>query len=574
MAVVSQSLMSIITVLLYPLLVVWRVSSWLFRDALPYCSRSIRDAYIARQDRSSAQVRRLKEALKNATSYEERTAAATRLDETLHGHCTWKYKIESKLYDYKYIHRLVTELKEGDQTGNILSFRFKIQRSIGRNLAGIANPQLYAHLYAGTKAVIEDYVKLVVDRIDYVIRYGDVSQSKDVSNQWKMEFVEHSRRNLGRTALVLEGGGIFAFYHVGVMKELYRHGLLPNVILGSSTGANLAALAAVCTDDELMDLLSDSGLNVDTLQVDRDKNAKEAEPELEWKLLFCSRMSRLSKAVYASDDRFWFNVVETHVGDMTFQEAFNRTRRMVSISIPCVSLNAPTCLNYITTPNVLVRTAVVASQATEMDLAWYLLLEKSHVGELRAYSLNFGISSPPQQRQRGNVKRSKSRVGNNKSATDTSMRRISQLWAVNHFIVAQPRPYILPFIRTEFFNRSQLPDEFPRLHAWSRQLFVHLGRRTVRYLSHFYTFPESLQALLTETKTPGMKMVIAPDDGIEELENLVLSPSRETIEKWISVGEKAVWPYVPALRIRCDVELALEEHYQSLRKQVPSFRRR
>ena len=569
MAIVSNLLSCAIIALCYPLVVVWRILVWFSNNDHVLLSRlrRLREANNARQDQSktnAAQIQQLKRSLKNATSYEEWIAAGTRLDDVMEAHYSWKHNNASRLYDYKYIQRLVNELQEGDQTGDILSFRFKLQRSIGRNLAGIANPQLYTQLYAGTKAVIEDYVKLVVDRIDYVIRYGDVSKSKDVTKQWKMEFVEHSRRNLGRTALVLEGGGIFAFYHVGVMRELYRHGLLPNVILGSSTGAYLAGLAAVCTDDELCELLSDSGLNLDILSADCDRDAKKAEPELEWKLLFWTRMKSLSKTVYASHDRFWFRLMEAHVGDMTFQEAFNRTHRMVSTSIPCDSLVAPSCLNYITTPNVLVRTAVIASQASDMDLAACLILEKSHHGEIRGWSLIPDIplvQLQRHQRQRDQVM-PRSSSGNIKSMGMASMRRVSQLWAVNHFVFSQPRPHILPLVRSEFFNRSQLLDDFPWLQVRLTRFMLWFWRRTWRFL------PNSLQSLFSEPKTPGLKVLIAPDCGFEELENLVSSPSRETLEQWIAVGEKATWPYIPALRIRCDVELALEEHYQSLRGQI------
>lgn len=40
-------------------------------------------------------------------------------------------------------------------------------------------------------------------------------------------------------------------YHLGVVKTLFEHGLLPRIISGASVGALVAAIVCVKTDDEL-----------------------------------------------------------------------------------------------------------------------------------------------------------------------------------------------------------------------------------------------------------------------------------------------------------------------------------
>lgn len=40
-------------------------------------------------------------------------------------------------------------------------------------------------------------------------------------------------------------------YHLGVVKTLFEHGLLPRIISGASVGAVVAALVCVRTDEEL-----------------------------------------------------------------------------------------------------------------------------------------------------------------------------------------------------------------------------------------------------------------------------------------------------------------------------------
>lgn len=40
-------------------------------------------------------------------------------------------------------------------------------------------------------------------------------------------------------------------FHLGVVKTLFEHGLLPRIISGASAGALMAALVCVKTDEEL-----------------------------------------------------------------------------------------------------------------------------------------------------------------------------------------------------------------------------------------------------------------------------------------------------------------------------------
>ena len=47
------------------------------------------------------------------------------------------------------------------------------------------------------------------------------------------------------------------------------------------------------------------------------------------------------------------------LGDITFQEAYNRTRKILNITVSSASLyELPRLLNYITAPNVLIWSAV------------------------------------------------------------------------------------------------------------------------------------------------------------------------------------------------------------------------
>jgi NTE family protein len=63
------------------------------------------------------------------------------------------------------------------------------------------------------------------------------------------------------TGLVLSGGGVRGFAHVGALKALNEHGIFPNIISGTSTGALVGALYADgYTPDEIMHLFFEKKL--------------------------------------------------------------------------------------------------------------------------------------------------------------------------------------------------------------------------------------------------------------------------------------------------------------------------
>jgi TAG lipase/steryl ester hydrolase/phospholipase A2/LPA acyltransferase len=53
------------------------------------------------------------------------------------------------------------------------------------------------------------------------------------------------RHAIGRTALLLSGGGLMGMYHIGVLLALKEAGITPRIIAGSSAGSIIAACIAV-----------------------------------------------------------------------------------------------------------------------------------------------------------------------------------------------------------------------------------------------------------------------------------------------------------------------------------------
>lgn len=132
-----------------------------------------------------------------------------------------------------------------------------------------------------------------------------------------------TRQAFGRTALLLSGGATFGMNHVGVLKALLEQSLLPRIISGASAGSIVAAVLCTRTDDEIPTILEEFPYgNLDVFE-----DGKKPESVLQ-------RVTRFLKIGAWIDIKYLTRVMRELLGDITFQEAYNRTRRILNI---CVS---------------------------------------------------------------------------------------------------------------------------------------------------------------------------------------------------------------------------------------------
>jgi TAG lipase/lysophosphatidylethanolamine acyltransferase len=145
--------------------------------------------------------------------------------------------------------------------------------------------------------------------------------------------------------------------------------------------------------------------------------------------------------------------------------------------------------------------------------------------------------------------------------------RISQLFNVNHFVVSQARPYMIPFLQSDMHG--------PSLYATSHK-FVQITRYCIRLmglelrhrlgqLDELRLLPDSLRRLLIDEQVPGASMTLVPKITVQDFARLLETPTRETVNYWVLRGERSVWPAVCALRMRCAVEFEIENSYQRAR---------
>lgn len=206
--------------------------------------------------------------------------------------------------------------------------------------------------------LIEDYVTQVALAIEYVTAYPTSSAlDGGLTNQAKLDVLHDTRQAFGRSALVLQGGSVFGLCHIGVVKALHLRGLLPRIIAGTATGALIAALVGVHTEDELLEVLTGEAIDFSAFQKDKDslesQGTNTSLKENGWLATLLRRTQRLFRDGYFLDISVLERCVRANVGDLTFEEAYTKTKRVLNITISTASNSGiPSLLNYLTAPNV------------------------------------------------------------------------------------------------------------------------------------------------------------------------------------------------------------------------------
>ncbi len=288
-----------------------------------------------------------------ATSYEEWREAATELDK-VEGNDVWKYESDSSEYDANLVQARLRQLDEARLSRDVSRMLFLIRTSLTRGLGGMGDLRLYRHSRIGTKRLIERYIDAAKATLTALLtQSSSSSSSRDdcpsasaVDSRVVLEQLLAARQAFGRSALLLSGGGTFGMNHVGVVKALWHAKLLPRIISGSSAGSIVCAVLCTKTDVEVPDVLDNF--------FDGDLAVFESEDEG-----ILGKAARFLKIGALFDISNLVRVMRDLLGDITFQEAYNRTRRILNITVSSAGLyELPRLLNYVTAPNVMIWSAV------------------------------------------------------------------------------------------------------------------------------------------------------------------------------------------------------------------------
>ncbi|MCJ1357853.1 MAG: hypothetical protein MMC33_007849 [Icmadophila ericetorum] len=503
--------------------------------------------------------------LKAARSYEQWEEVAYKLDELLGGDL-WRQNATSKYYDYRLIYERLQAIIEAREDEDVLGLVNLLRSGLVRNLGNITAPRLFNRAYAGTKLLIEDYITQVALAIQYVTAMPTTqSYQSGWTSQAKLDLLHDTRQAFGRSTLVLQGGAIFGLCHLGVVKALHLRGLLPRIITGTATGALIAALVGIHTEDELLDFLNGDGIDLSAFtRHQKEKYAKDSkissldDPD---GLLQTSlrRLERYFREGYFLDVHVLEECVRTNVGDLTFEEAYARTKRVLNITVATSGRGGiPNLLNYLTAPNVLIWSAALASNTSSTTLYTPTILKcKDETGAIVPWT-SAANTTFHSWRQASYADR------------DSPFARIAELFNVNHFIVSQARPYIAPFLRSDL-HHPNLRQSGPEKGVISTVLrFVALEvHHRLNQLDNFGVLPRVVRHLLIDENIPGSGLTLIPAIHPIDLLKLLENPTKESLDYWILRGERSVWPAIGALKIRCAVEVELDRGYQMVRRRKP-----
>jgi TAG lipase/lysophosphatidylethanolamine acyltransferase len=156
-----------------------------------------------------------------------------------------------------------------------------------------------------------------------------------------------------------------------VVKALFFKGLLPRIITGTATGALIAALVGIHTEDELPQFLSGESIDLSAFGgkgAQGNGNALDTAHD-GWRSTLSRRIKRFWREGYFLDVTVLEECVRDNVGDLTFEEAYNRTKRVLNITVATSGRSGvPNLLNYLTAPNVVSH---VKEQTESPELTFY-----------------------------------------------------------------------------------------------------------------------------------------------------------------------------------------------------------
>ena len=350
-------------------------------------------------------VKKLNKALDRASSYDEWKEAAIAHDAKT-GLDRWKLIDQSRRYDYVSIRVRLDSLRAMRARHDNRGLLFSLNEGIHGNMGGMGRSSLYEKAKFGTKQLIVDYVDEIVSALEHLAS----PEVDEISFEEKLDFFRRADHCFGRSAFMMSGSGSLFYFHVGVVKALWKEGLLPNVLSGSSGGAFVGSLLSTHNDNDLETLLDPDYL-VDKMEQETGhfRQDKKLKPQL-------MQIDEIHK------------IIKSIIPDLTFQEAFELTGRELNISIaPAETHQKSRLLNATTSPNVYIREAVLASAAVPGVYPPVTLAAKNHLGEKQAYL-------PSRKWVDGSV------------SDDMPAKRLARLYGVNHYIVSQTNPHVIPFV--------------------------------------------------------------------------------------------------------------------------------
>ncbi len=463
--------------------------------------------------------------MRRATTYSAWKEAA-RDWERATGADRWTEDPSSDHYHADLIRGQLDTLRRLRAGGDVEALIDHLHESLHRNLGDLEAPQLYERTPLGTKHLIEEYLAETEETIEQLV----AASLPGFDPEKKLDVLTRALGNFGRSALLLSGGATLGFYHLGVVKALWNADLLPDVISGASMGAMVAAGVCSRTDDELDELFAPD------------------VPDLERIGLKIADLRTLRSNRSLLDPDALLRTIERNCGNYSFEEAHARSGRTLNISVaPTRTRQKPRVLSHLTAPRVFVKTAALASSAVPGLFPPITLTrqargggEEPYIGTERWIDGSFGGDLP--------------------------MMRIGRLHNVNHFIVSQVNPHVLPFTRENRWSPSGIAVRLATAPL-RRQAVPVLN--AARLVTRGTPLRKSLNLLLSLAEQQyGGDIDIYPRFEPAMYLKMIKNPSEDDLRKFILEGQRATWPKLAMIRDHTRIARCLARCETSLRSAI------
>ncbi len=456
-------------------------------------------------------------AMEQAINYREWVSAAEELDRR-QGLDDWKDDEVSEDYDWRLVRSRLRQIRQYRAASDVPKLVYHLRQGLHWNLGNTGNPQLYAHARFGTKRLVRDYVTEVSEALKFLCTH----ESPEFTRAARLRFFHETALSYGRSALMLSGGATLGLFHVGVVKALYLEKLLPIVMSGSSAGSVVTGIVGSRAPHDVESLLDPNNAYYHF-----------------WRVLPFKEMLK-KRAVM---DQNQVRVALSHnMADLTFEEAYKLSGRIANITVsPAGSNQPPRLLNYLTFPYLYLREAVMASCAVPLLFPPVQLMTRDEDGQRSPYM-------PLLRWNDGSLK------------SDLPTIRLRRLHNVNHFIVSQTNPHVIPFVSKKDPAEKQGVMSSARAYAGSTlrgnaKSLLDLARGALP-LGPFGRPLETASSILDQNYRGNIN--IFPDVSLWRYINVTSNPNLETVKRFMLEGERAAWPRIEMIRNQTLISTTLD----------------
>lgn len=476
--------------------------------------------------------------MKTALTYEEWAHAARMLEKEDNR------RKDSDLYDEALVMSKLNELRLRRLEGGVEDILFCIRADLVRNLGNMCNPELHKGRLQ-TPHLIQEYI----NEVRYHLRAVCGSDSDSFTLDEKIAFIHETRHGFGRTALLLSGGAALGAFHLGVVRTLIEHRLLPRVIAGASVGSIICSFAATRTWSELQSFFDDPMPPIHFFE--------------NMGSIFATAHRLLTRGAVHEIGMLQRKMRQL-IGDLTFQEAYDLSGRVLGISVCSPRrLEPPRCLNYLTSPHVVIWSAVTASCAFPGLFEAQELMAKDRTGHLVPYHSPPQVGPEDKDLEKGIGKR---RWRDGSLESDLPMMQLKELFNVNHFIVSQANPHIAPFLRFKDFVRAYGGDFAAKLAHLSEMEVKHRCKQVMEMGFEVFGL-----AKLFAQDWEGDVTIVMPAT-FAQFARIITNPTPTDLRKAVMQGRRRTWAKLSAIQANCGIELMLDECVSELNRRRKALR--